>query len=134
MEQVLKNFTLDFFGRGKHKISFAAFFELGDAILLDVRSKAEIDSLPIELKLHDNVQSMTIPTNEIPDRLPEIPKNKSIGIFCPANVRSAMVYAFLLSKSFSDVRILEGGYPALTEAMMPGKILQVVQAAEYLKG
>ena len=134
MEQVLKNFTLDFFGRGKHKISFAAFFELDDAILLDVRSKAEVYSLPIELKLHDNVQSMTIPTNEIPDRMHEIPKDKSIGIFCPANVRSAMVYAFLLSKGFSDVRILEGGYPALTEAMMPGKILQVVQAAEYLKG
>jgi len=133
MEQILKNFTLDFFGRGKHKTSFTAFFELEDVIFLDVRSREEMDSLSIELKLHDNVQSMTIPTNEIPDRMHEIPKDKSTGIFCPSNVRSAMVYAFLLSKGFSDVLILEGGYPALTEAMMPGKILQVVQAAEYLK-
>jgi hypothetical protein len=28
MEQVLKNFTLDFFGKGKHKVFPAAFFEL----------------------------------------------------------------------------------------------------------
>jgi len=134
MEQVLKNFTLDFFGRGKHKTSFAAFFELEDVVFLDTRSREEMDSLPIALKHHDNVQCLTIPINEVPDRLSEIPKDKSVGIFCPANVRSAMVYAFLLSEGFSDVLILEGGYPALTEAMMPGKILQVVQAAEYLKG
>jgi len=133
MEQTLKNFTLDFFGKGKHKISPAAFFELDDVIFLDVRSKEEADSLSIELKHHDNVQCMSIPINEVPDRLLEIPKEKSIGVFCPSNVRSAMVYAFLLSKGFSDVRILEGGYPGLTEALMPGKILQVVQAAEYLK-
>lgn len=133
MDQTLRNFTLDFFGKGKHKTSFAAFFEMEDIVFLDVRSKEEADSLSIELKYHDNVQCMKIPINEIPDRLPEIPKEKSIGLFCPSNVRSAMAYAFLLSKGFSDVRILEGGYIALTEAMMPGKILQVVQGAKYLK-
>jgi len=133
MEQVLKHFTLEFFGKGKHKISIAAFFKLDNVVFLDIRTKEETDSLSVELKHHDNVHCMNIPTNEIPDRLAEIPKDNSIGIFCPANVRSAMVYGFLLSKKFSDVRILEGGYPALTEAVLPGKILQVVQAAELLK-
>ena len=134
MEQVLKNFTLEFFGKGKHKISIAAFLEQDDVVFLDVRSNEEADSLPIQLKRHDNVRCLAIPINEVPDRLSEIPKDKPIGIFCPANVRSAMVYGFLLSKGFSDVRILEGGYPGLTGAVMPGKILQVVQAAEMLKG
>ena len=41
MEQVLKNFTLDFFGKGKHKISPAAFFEMDDVVLLDTRSSIE---------------------------------------------------------------------------------------------
>ena len=133
MDQILKEFTLDYFGKGKHKISPAAFFELEDVVFLDVRSKEEAESLPIELKYHDNVLCMAIPINEIPDRMLEIPQEASIGVFCPSNVRSAMVFAFLLSKGFSDVRILEGGYPALTGALMPGKILQAVQAAEFFK-
>ena len=125
MEQVLKKFTLDFFGKGKHKVSPADFFELDDVVLLDVRSKEEAASLSIELALHDNVRCLNIPINEVPDRLNDIPKNKPIGIFCPASVRSAIVYSFLLTKGFSNVRILMGGYPALTNEVMPGKILQL---------
>lgn len=125
MEQVLKNFTLDFFGKGKHKVSPAAFFELDDVVLLDVRSKEEATSLSIGLALHDNVQCFNIPINEVPDRLSDIPKDKPIAIFCPASVRSAIVYSFLLTKGFSDVRILMGGYPALTNEVMPGKVLQL---------
>jgi rhodanese-related sulfurtransferase len=125
MEQVLKKFTLDFFGKGKHKVSPAAFFELEDVVLLDVRSKGEADSLSIRLALHDNVQCLNIPINDVPDRLNEIPRDKPIAVFCPAGVRSAIVYSFLLAKGFSDVRILFGGYPALTEEVMPGKVLQL---------
>ncbi len=125
MEQVLKNFTLDFFGKGKHKISPAAFFELDDVVLLDVRSKEEAASLSIELALHDNVQCLNIPINEVPDRLIDIPKDRPIAIFCPARVRSAIDFSFLLAKGFSDVRILFGGYPALTDEVMPGKVLQL---------
>jgi rhodanese-related sulfurtransferase len=125
MEQVLKNFTLDFFGKGKHKVSPAAFFELDDVVLLDVRSKEEAASLSIKLAHHDNVQCLNIPINEVPDRLSDIARDKPIAIFCPASVRSAIVYSFLLTKGFSDVRILMGGYPALMDEIMPGKVLQL---------
>lgn len=125
MEQVLKNFTLDFFGKGKHKVSPAAFFELDDVVLLDVRSKEEAACLSIGLALHDNVQCLNIPINQVPDRLNDIPRDKPIAIFCPASVRSAIVYSFLLTKGFSNVRILMGGYPALTNEVMPGKVLQL---------
>jgi len=127
MEQILKSLTIDFFGKGKHKISPEKFFEIENGILLDVRSKEEAGSISIKMEYHFNVESINIPINEIPDRIDEIPKEKSVAVFCPANVRSAIVYAYLLSKGFPDVRIVEGGYSALTEALKPGKVLKVSQ-------
>ncbi|MCP3874642.1 MAG: rhodanese-like domain-containing protein [Desulfobacteraceae bacterium] len=127
MEQILKSLTIDFFGKGKHKISPEKFFEIENGILLDVRSKEEAGSISIKMEYHFNVESINIPIDEIPDRIDEIPKEKSVAVFCPANVRSAIVYAYLLSKGFPDVRIVEGGYSALTEALKPGKVLKVSQ-------
>jgi rhodanese-related sulfurtransferase len=127
MEQILKSFTLDFFGKGKHKISPEKFFAMENGVLLDVRSEEEAGSIAIKLEFHNNVESINIPTNEIPDRIDEIPTGKLIAVFCPANVRAAIVYAYLLSKGFSDVCILEGGYAALTDALKPGKVLDQLQ-------
>ena len=127
MEQVLRNFTLEFFGKGKHKISPESFFGLEDGFFLDVRSKEEAGSISIEMKIHPHIDCKNIPIDELPDRIDELPANRPIGVFCPANVRSAIVYAFLLSKGFSDVRIVEGGYAALTDAFKPGKVLKAMQ-------
>ena len=127
MEQVLKILTLDFFGKGKHKISPDKFFEIENGLLLDVRSKEEAGSFSIKMKYHPNIVCINIPTNEIPDRINEIPKDKSIAVFCSGTARSAIVYAYLLSKGFSDIHIVVSGYPALTDALMPGKILKVIQ-------
>ena len=126
MEQVLKRLTLEFFGKGKHKISPEKFFDLEKGFLLDVRSREEAGSVRIEMGFHTNLECKNIPVNEIPDKMEEIPKDKPVAVFCPANVRSAVVYAYLMSKGFTDVRILEGGYPALTEAVKPGKILKTI--------
>lgn len=128
MEQILKNFTLEFFGKGKHKITPEKFIEIENSILLDVRSKEEASSISIRMEYHSNVESVHIPINEIPDRIDEVSKEKFVGIFCPANIRSSIVYAYLLSKGFSDVRIVDGGYSALTEVLKPGKILKVIQS------
>ena len=124
MEDVLRRFTLEFFGTGKHKIDPETFFEKENALFLDVRSREEAASLSLPLDVHTNVESLNIPTHEIPDRIGEIPREKAIGVFCPANVRSAMVYAYLLTHGYSDVRIVLGGYGALTEALLPGKLLK----------
>ena len=130
MEQVLKSLTLDFFGQGKHKIAPEKFFEIENGFLLDVRSKEEAASILIKMELHPNIESKNIPVNEIPDRIDEIPKEKFVAVFCSAGVRSAIVYAYLLSKGFSNVRILEGGYPALTEELKPGKVLKVLKSQD----
>jgi len=128
MEQVLKNFTLDFFGKGKHKILPEKFFEIENGFLLDVRSREEAASLLIKMEIHPNIEYKNIPINEIPNRIDEIPKEKFVAVFCSAGVRAAIVYAYLLSKGFSNVRILEGGYTTLTEALKPGKILKVLKS------
>ncbi|BBO86431.1 rhodanese-like domain-containing protein [Desulfosarcina ovata] len=128
MEQVLRKLTLDFFGKGKHKISPNTFFEMENVFLLDVRSKEEADSISIAMKSYTNIESKNIPVHEIPDRINEVPNDKPVGIFCPANVRSAIVYAYLLSKGFLDVRIIDGGYADLTEALKPGPVLKALQS------
>lgn len=133
IDHIFKQFTLDYFGTGKHKISFAALFGSDDSVLVDVRSKEEAQTLPIKFACHDNVTAMNIPIYEIPERLEEIPRDKPVGLFCPATIRSAMVYALLLSKGYENIRILEGGYPALTEAVMPPRVLQAVQAASAVE-
>ena len=101
-----------------------------NAFLLDVRSREEADSISISLKLHPNIESKNIPVHEIPDRLDETPKDKTIGVFCPANVRSAITYAYLLSKGYPDVRIIEGGYSDLTDALKPGPLLKSLQGGK----
>jgi len=127
MEQILKTLTLDFFGKGKHKISPEKLFDSENVFLLDVRSKEEAGSVSIEMNFHSNIKSKNIPINEIPDRINEIPKEKFVAVFCPANVRAAIAYAYLLSKGFPEVKILEGGYSALTEAINPGKVLKALK-------
>jgi len=124
MEQVLKSLTLEFFRSGAHKITPEKLFENKAAVLLDVRSREEAASVSINLSKHDNIECRNIPVDEIPDRWEELPKDRLIAVFCPANVRSSIVYAFLLTKGLAPVKVLEGGYAAITEAVKPGKLLK----------
>ncbi len=118
--QILKTMDLTFFAKGKHKITAEKLFDIKDAIFLDVRSKPENESVNFPLKIQS--QCLHIPTDEIPGRLSEIPKDKAIGVFCSAGVRSAIVYAFLRAHGFENVKILTGGYETLFKALMPGQI------------
>ena len=126
MEQLLRDMTLEFFGSGKHKISPDNLLEIKNVFLLDVRTKEEHESISIKLGAHSNIECKNIPLNQLPDRIDEIPKERFIAIFCPANFRSSMTYFYLLSKGFTNIRILEGGYAALTDAVMPGKLLKII--------
>ena len=127
MEQILRKFTLEFFGKGKHKISLEKFFEAERGFLLDVRSKEEAGSLSVGLGYYPNVEYRNIPINELPDRIDEIPRDVSIALFCSGGTRSAIAYAYLLSKGYSDVRIIVGGYSDITGALMPGKVFKALQ-------
>ena len=126
MEQLLRNMTLEYFGSGKHKISPDNLLEKKNVLLLDVRTKEEYESIPIKFGGYSNIICKNIPLNELPDRIDEIPKERFIAIFCPANFRSSMTYLYLLSKGFTNIRILAGGYAALTDAIMPANILKII--------
>jgi len=126
MEQVLKSMTLEFFGKGLHKTSPEKLLGMDSSVFLDVRTVEEIASLAFPMDVHKNIQSLHIPINGIPDRIAEIPTDKTVGIFCPAGVRASIVYAYLRSKGYENVRVLEGGYAALTDSLKPGGILSVL--------
>lgn len=126
MENVLKSMTLEFFGKGQHKITPEKLLSTDAALFLDVRSNEEIASLPFPMGVHKNIDSLHIPINEIPGRIGEIPNDKPAGIFCPAGVRASIVYAYLRAKGYDNVRVLEGGYAALTDALKPGKLIAVL--------
>jgi rhodanese-related sulfurtransferase len=114
--------TFDFFSSGSHKISPAAFLKTNGAVFLDVRSPEEtgVANFPF-LGL---VATLNIPTESIPDRLDEIPKDKLVGVFCSGVTRSSIVYAYLRTKGYQNVRIIEGGYVPLVEELRPGKLLK----------
>ncbi len=128
MESLLKNMTLDFFATGQHKIAPDQLMQKQNVFLLDVRSKEEAETISLEFKHHPNITYKNIPLNELPDKVNHIPKEKFIAIFCPANVRSSIAFAYLLSQGFRDVRIILGGYAGITEEAKPGKVFKAIKA------
>ena len=125
LDSILRTMTLEFFGGGKHKISPQALFETKDAVFLDVRSTPEQRSLDLALEHHVTV--LRIPTDEIPDRVDEIPRDRLVGVFCSAGTRASIVYAYLRTRGYSEVRIVHGGYEAVVDAIKPGKLWQYLE-------
>jgi rhodanese-related sulfurtransferase len=117
--------TFDYIGQAKHKITVKQLCAMKQVVLLDVRTMEENEAISIRMNHHSNIRTLHIPVAQIPDRLEEIPKNIPVAAFCPANVRSSMVYLYLRSKGFADVRILAGGYNDLTQEMKPGKLYKL---------
>ena len=73
-----------------------------DTILLDVREPMELELASVQGALH-------IPMNQIPDRLNEIDKGKTIICLCHSGGRSAQVAAFLEHRGYPSVVNLLGG-------------------------
>lgn len=74
-DNLLKDMDLAYFGTGTHKISFEKMIELykeDKVFILDVRAKEEIECVKLPF-------AYNIPTHEIPDRINEIPKDKTIA-------------------------------------------------------
>lgn len=120
LENVISKMDFHFFGTGQHKMEVEAFLSTSNTLFLDVRAMEEVETIKLTLSHHCEV--LEIPTNEIPQRINEIPKDKTIGIFCSAGVRASIIYVYLKSKGFENVKIILGGYPPLMAALMPGKI------------
>jgi len=122
LDGLIRGMTFEFFGSGGHKIEFGDLVATEGAVLLDVRAGPEWESL--ELKLEHHLPVLWIPTHEIPDRLDEIPRDRMVGVFCTNGPRSAMVYLYLRSQGYEQVRIAPSNYEAITSLLLPGKLLK----------
>lgn len=74
-----------------------------DDILLDVRRADEYNAGKIE-------DAINIPVDEIRNRLDEIPKEKTIYIYCEAGLRGYLAQRILRQNGFDNVFNLSGGY------------------------
>jgi rhodanese-related sulfurtransferase len=81
--------------------------------LLDVRE-------PWEVALAAIPGSLSIPMNEIPDRLEELRAAGEIIVMCHSGGRSRRVAEFLASRGFGGVGNLEGGITAWSRDVDPG--------------
>ena len=120
LERIIEGMDFKYFATAQHKTDPESFLKQQDAVLLDVRSKEETETLRFPLEHH--ISLLEIPMHEVPSRINEIPKNRLLGVFCSSGVRCVMIFLYLKSRGYENVKILEGGYNNLIAALMPGKI------------
>lgn len=74
-----------------------------DDILIDVRRKDEYESGKI-------ANAVNIPVDEIRNRMDEIPKDKTVYIYCEAGLRGYLAQRILRQNGFDKLFNLSGGY------------------------
>ena len=124
LEKVIREMNFQYFGTGQHKMDTEAFLTSENTIFLDVRAKEEMETIKLPLLHHTKV--IEIPTDEVPDRINEIPKDKLIGVFCSSGVRAVVIFTYLKTKGYKNVKILTEGYGPLIAAIKPGKLYKQI--------
>lgn len=83
--------------------------DLNEMMLVDVRTPEEFEIATIE-------GAVNIPLYEIRDRLAEIPKDRTVVVFCGVGLRAYHAERVLIQNGFSDVYNLSGGYKTFESA------------------
>ena len=125
-DKLLRGMDLEFFGTGSHKISIEKALEMhskGEALILDIRSRKENRLLSLGF-------AKSIPANEIPDRLGEIPKDLTIAILCTSSVRASVVYAYLLLNGYEKARVMTEGLRDIAGTLKPGYVRKYIMNPE----
>jgi len=119
-DELLKNYDLGYFGSGKHKINFSEMIKAkkeNSAFVLDVRTEEENKLVSFNF-------ATNIPINQIPDRINEIPKNKTIVIFCSSATRATITSVYLQLNGYEDVKILLDSTSDIASCIKPGFVLK----------
>jgi rhodanese-related sulfurtransferase len=74
-----------------------------NSLLIDVRTEREFDDGHIE-------GSLNIPADDIRERLHQLPKNKTIYVYCQQGLRGYIAHRILRQNGFDEVYNLSGGY------------------------
>jgi len=120
LDELLKNFDLEFFGSGKHKVTVEKALESfhnNKATIVDVRTKEEVHYVKFDFAIN-------IPVSDIPERLFEIPKDKAVIVFCSSVVRAAIVYTYLRMKGYVDVKILTAHLSDIVNCLKPDYVVK----------
>jgi rhodanese-related sulfurtransferase len=80
-----------------------------DVVLIDVREQFEYDEA--------HIPGVTlIPLGEVPDRMDEIPTDKTVIITCRSGNRSSQATDFLRQNGFTNLHNMDGGINAWKQA------------------
>lgn len=112
----LRKVNLEYFASGKHRLTLDQFKELyfkDEVVLIDVRTKDENAVASFSF-------ARNIPLEDLPDRLNDIPKDKTSALFCSGKVRSVMAYVFLQAQGFIQSKILDANIEELAGLVKPG--------------
>lgn len=90
----------------------AALCASGDAIVVDVRGRAEWEAGHIP-------GVVNIPVGYLAERIVELPTDKTVILHCQGGARSAIAVSVLQSLGMSNVVNLAGGYDAWQRAQLP---------------
>jgi rhodanese-related sulfurtransferase len=82
--------------------------ELVEAMIVDVREGYEWDYYHLDEAVH-------MPMNSIPERLEDLPRDRTVYVICGHGVRSVMVCNYLLDQGFERVTNVQGGMAAVAE-------------------
>ena len=119
MKDVIKKMDLNFFASAQHRLKLDEFKKLfmeDKVVAIDVRSREENEMMSFKF-------AKNIPLNELPEHLDEIPKDKTVAVFCYDDIRGTIAYCFLQSLGMKNVRILDGG--ELRDALKPGFVAEL---------
>jgi rhodanese-related sulfurtransferase len=90
----------------------AALQKQSDVLLIDVREPDEYEA--------GHIPGITlIPMGEVPDRLSEIPKDKTVIVTCRSGNRSGQITDFLREQGYEQVHNMQGGIVAWEKAGLP---------------
>ena len=86
-------------------------------VLLDVREPWEVQTASVAA---EEVDLVTIPMQEIPARLGELPQDRPIAVLCHHGARSQRVAMVLAQQGYTDVANIAGGIEAWSRERDPG--------------
>lgn len=86
-------------------------------VLLDVREPWEVQTASVR---SDAFDLLTIPMQEIPGRLDEVPQDRPVAVLCHHGARSQRVAMFLAHQGYTDVANISGGIDAWSRERDPG--------------
>ena len=125
-DKYLKGF--DYQERQDMKIQMPELFELyakGEAQVIDIRFNEEYEAWHVGFGDH-------IPLNELPERLDEIDKNKTIVTMCPHYDRAEIARLFLKLKGY-NARYLNDGMLKVVDYLRGDKARDYMKKLEEAK-